>query len=227
MTDKPNKYLFDLNNFDDPNSSSLAQEEEEDLPVVYSEEELEAAKAAAFQEGKQQGLSESAASREQYVSQLIQKISTTMQQFTSGERQRSDVFEKEVVLVCHAAIEKALPLLAEKYGRDELAAFILETLQHHENSSNLVVYLNPEDLEDVKKMLNEGKATFIGDIDFEPNEAIGVNSCKISWKDGGAVKDMDALIQEICDKLRSPLAPEDENKQNETNNDAVVSDESK
>lgn len=215
MTDEPNKYLFDLYNFDNPNAKPAGVEEEEDLPVVYSEEELEAAKATAYNEGKEKALQESQESREQYISQVLKTLTNSFDVLMQEEKNRYQIFEQEAVLVCLAAIEAALPTLYDKYGAEELSKFILETLSSHENTLDIEIFLNPDEVNEIKDILTQKVPHLLNSLSITGLDDIHTNSCRINWKNGGAIKDSNALIQEICDKLRSPLAEEIEKTQNE------------
>ena len=60
LANENKKFLFNVHNFDVPDEDEL--EEDVYVPPTFSEEELAAAKARAYEDGKKAGLEESAAS---------------------------------------------------------------------------------------------------------------------------------------------------------------------
>ena len=68
-TRKAEKFFFDVNHFDDDFEEEI--EEEEPPPPVFSEDELTAAKDAAYRRGRQEALAEAEASREKQIATLI------------------------------------------------------------------------------------------------------------------------------------------------------------
>ena len=116
------KFFFDLHDFSDPNA---AEEIEEELPPpVFNEEQLEAARREAHALGRQAGLDEAAASREQLVANMLRNISESFSKLFASEHIREKQFEQESVKLALEMLEKLFPDLNEKIGQSEIKNMI-------------------------------------------------------------------------------------------------------
>ena len=115
-----NKFLFNLNNFDEPDD----QAPEEDQAPSYTEEELEAAKEAAYNQGKQAGVQEEKESREQQVAQLLGQITQTFQTLITAEGYREQRYEEESLRLLYSALRNLFPALNKRLGTKEIEDMI-------------------------------------------------------------------------------------------------------
>lgn len=229
MTDKPSKYLFDLYDFDAPGGYNahlqVAPEEVIDMPVVFTEEELsqqvEQARTEAFERGKKQASEQAQASTEKATLQVLQQVVVSCGTLVAQEQERRDLFEQEVVALFHATMQKALPQVYEQFGGEALQAFVVEVLHKHENQAPILIQLHPDNIQEIEKRIQQTPALAAMNVECVAHEGIQLGACKIDWQDGGAAINPQAFIEEICEKLRSPLAPTGEKEQNE----ASVADE--
>lgn len=203
VLDKDKKFKFDMHNFDEEEYVDPYQEEEEP-PPTFSEEDLEAAKAAAFAQGKQQGLDESKASRDQKIEQLLETISTQHTPFLEAENARERIYEIESVKLCYAVFKKLFPVYEEKHGEEELKRAISEILSKHQGKSKITIAVNPDATETIKEHI----ATISQDTIFDvtADESLDLMSCSLKWSDGGAVRHANKLAEEIFSSIEEALA---------------------
>lgn len=206
LQDKEKKFLFNMHNFDD-DFEEEAPEEEVPPPPVFSEQELEGAKKQAYAQGKKEGISETEQSETRQIGRTLEHLSSRVQTLFESESQRERTFEKEVIALTLEIFQKLFPIYNENAGFAELAQCISETLKKQEGQKNILIQVCPAELEGIKQHLSQMK--FLGrDYGFsvEGEESLSPGACKISWADGGALRDLQAVSGEIQSLMQQILA---------------------
>ncbi len=204
------KFFFDRHNFDDPN-----QPDEEDIPPppVFSEEELAAEKAKSYEEGKQAGLDQSAASREQQIAATLDVIAENFSTLFAAEHIRETIFERESLALARQMLEVILPDLNAKYGDQEILPVVEQVLQTANQKSEITIEV-PADFEtDLNAFLEQKWPDTETRPRYRlvPGEDIQPGQCRMSWEDGGAIRDPGALIHKIHAEIDA-LLPRTEEK---------------
>ena len=210
MGHKGEKFLFNQNIFDEPE----VEEEEIDIPPAptFSEEELETVRQTthdkAYAAGKKDGADAEKASRDEQVAQLLQKISHDTGLLFAAEEQRDKVFEEEAVRLALNIFEKLFPLYKQEKGFDELKTIISRILQKQEGQAQISIEVHPDNAEGIKKHI-ESLSQFGHDpqkYDIAGNDKLGHDAFYMRWKDGGAVRDLDLIANEITSLIKDTLA---------------------
>jgi len=200
------KFFFDLHNFDEPEEEIIEEEIEEEPPApTFSEEELETARAQSFYDGKQEGLKESANSREQYIAGTLDKIEQHFSKLFAQETYREKVFEEESVKLASAVLEKLFPVLNERFGREEIKDLILQTIQSQSGQGEVLIEVLPDDKDEIEKLLQKKwpdpemapKYKIVSKDDLEKG------SCRLIWADGGMVRDSLQIANMLQKELES------------------------
>ena len=201
------KFFFDQNVFDEEDVNDAELEEEEPPPPVFSEDELEAAKNAAFQKGHAQATLEEKNSREQHLATLLQTLTKDMSTLFAQEEAREKLYEREVVALTSSIFEKLFPVYASAHSFDELKSALGSVLQSHGQKQDVIVRVNPDYSEGVETFLQTLKQSD-PNIRFsvQSDETLQGTTCNLSWKDGGALHDNEALANEILGILQDGLA---------------------
>lgn len=201
------KFFFDLHNFDE--SSAQGEAEAPPPPPTFSQDELEAARMLAFEQGKQKGLNDANASREQKVAQLVQQIATQFATLFAGEQERESRYEEEVILLTLQSLSKVFPAMNERIGPFEAQQAIARILKTAADQSEITIRIHSDFTQDVEaiiapirdKDINPPSFHIIGDDTLDPGD------CRLSWSDGGAVRNAELLSSAITDALMN-LLPE-------------------
>ncbi|MFP4312682.1 MAG: hypothetical protein ACLFR0_00020 [Alphaproteobacteria bacterium] len=207
------KFLFNQHIFDEPEIEE--DEHEEPPPPTYSQEELETAKEEtyrrAYEQGKKDGLKESAASREQMVAQVLQKIGEDATALFVAETAREKIFEEESVKLALTIFQKLFPEQKTLHGFEELSACLTRILKKQENQSEIRIEAHPDTVEGVQNHIGTLSlpAQSQQRFDIIGNDSLDALAIKIYWKDGGAVKDISAIAEEIRTILHDTLAGTD------------------
>lgn len=201
------KFFFNMNNFDDDSIEDDGAQEEPPPPPIFNEAELEAAKKAAFEEGRAQAQQEAQDSRSQAVANALGQISNAAAQLFAAEDQREKLYEREAVALCLSVFQKLFPTFGEIHGFEEMKTQLERILQSHEGKGQISISVHPDYV--------EGIQAFMGKL-AEKNEAFAfqvsgddtlANGCvRLSWNDGGALRDTHGMAQQIEDALQELLA---------------------
>lgn len=199
------KFLFDLNSFDEPEVIDPA-----DLIPTFSEEQVEAARAEGFAEGKSEGTRLAVQSREQLTANTLRAISESFTMLFAAEYDREQVYEEESVRLTLKTLRKLFPVLNKRFGQDEIKDVILSILQTGARRAAITIEVSPDDAQSIEAML----AGHWTDAESAPRYRVLAQSnlnpgqCRLSWEDGGAVRDAEALADKVAHALADLLGPE-------------------
>lgn len=208
------KFMFDRHIFDEPDV-----EEEEDLPPpppTFSEEELEAARAMAYDKGRRDGLAEEKESQNTRAANLLETIVKSLPQIFAAESLREKTYEREAVALALAAFRTVFPFLESRHGLSEAESVIRAVLEDVEGRSEIAVDLHPDSVESIELHLKTvAERLEHVRITVRPDERLKPGDCRLSWKDGGAVRDSQALAEEIACRIEESLAGKPVTRHNE------------
>lgn len=195
------KFFFDINIFDEK------QEPDVPPPPTFSEQELAAEQQRSFSEGKRLGLKESTEAREQHIARVLESIAANVTTLFAAEAAREKSYEVESVRLCLAVFEKAFPLYLEKFGAEELKHHLEAVLKRHENQKQIQIHVAPDVAEGINAHLVKLRDKLPGlDFTVQPDETLTTGACRLSWADGGAVRNPALLAGEIESVLKDLLA---------------------
>ncbi len=208
------KPFFNSNVFGD--DYEVDEEEIEEIalpPPVFSEEELNAEKEKAFNKGKAEGVRETVESRDQLVAGLLSDLTQATRTLIGAENEREKRFEGEAVRLCLQIFEQLFPHYHTQQGFEEMQQALLSIIQSEEGTSQILIEVHPDYVSDIQGFIKSRAAELPRDCCYEVSGAASFNTSqfKLSWKDGGAVYDIDSLALRIRDTLHDVLAGTAEN----------------
>lgn len=203
---KTNKFLFDLNIFDEDFEEEVQEEDVPPPPPTFSEEELEAARREGYERGRKDALEESARSREQYVASQLEEITRKLPALFEAERQRERRYEDEAVIVATLAFRKTFPALNARHGLDEVLAVIRDTLRGLEGRKKIVIEVATDAADGVDERLADIASGMALDIEIRGAGDLSDGGCRLRWEDGGAVRDADSIARAIEDRIQTTLS---------------------
>jgi len=220
MSGSNNKFLFDLNKFDEPDEPEIEEVEIiEDLPPpppTFSEEELAAAKAAAHMQGKSEGIQEERAKREQELSDYMGKISESFGDILAKEMYREKQYEQESVKLALELLTHLSPILEEKLGRVILRDCVQKAVLAQSKQTEITIEVAKDFVQEIEQMVHR----LFDEGDQKPKirvkagkDAKGAEmshgACHITWKDGGMVRDPIKTAASIKENLEALLVDSD------------------
>lgn len=201
------KFYFNLHDFDEDAMAKKKLEEETPPPPTFSEEELEAAKAEAYQKGRLDGIDEERKSINQRAHDTIVAYQQGFNQLFNAENMRNQRFAEDCTALCFDALERVFPLLFEGTKNEEFKAFIQEHLQQHIKSSRIIIRVHPNLLEDVQGRMDEALANIPleGRWTLTEDPQVLEGQCQIQWENGGVIWHPVDLQHEILQFFKDHL----------------------
>lgn len=192
---KARRFFFDQNNFND----DFVPEPEIPPPPVFSEQELEAARKEAYQQGKNDGLAEAAASREKKIADLLQKVTQNFSMLFAAEQERARQYEAEAVYLGRAIFNRLFPALNERYGLEEVQKAISLVLEKQRSREEIIIDVPSDYVDPIQKLVDRAAVAgaMAGVCRVREDKALRPGDCRLRWNDGGASRDPAALAAEI------------------------------
>jgi flagellar assembly protein FliH len=231
------KFLFDCS-FDDEISGTsdktveiVKEEEPEELIPSFSEEELKIAKDEAFTKGKEQGIKETIAAREQSLLDMIGNLEMQFENLFKTQQETDKSNLKSAILVATSISRKIFPSLNKRGALEEVENLVTTIMKEILEEPKVSICIHP----DLEPLLIEHigsiskKASYRGEINIIASEDILLGDCKIEWKSGGAQRNTESLLLEIDEVIDRNLqeafkmvTSDDQNFENETTVDKEI-----
>lgn len=217
MTNKHEKFMFNMHNFDDPEEvEEIIEEEKPPPPPTFTQEELAAAKSSAFEEGKRAGLTEAQSSLEKQVLDVVNAIQQEIPPLFSNEDQREAQFQNDLIALFDSIMAQLLPSFMAQHGLEELKIAISNIFKDIHAQKNLIIYVHETVLEPVKKHLSEENTPQqTTQINVQSHSDLGIHECKMEWDNGGASFNLEDLAQKIVQEIQGKLAQPSSNSHDE------------
>lgn len=205
-TRKPQKFLFDMNCFDEGYVEEVIPEEPP--PPVFSGQELDAARKEGYERGRREALAEAQASREKHIADLVATIGKNFKTLFEAEAARESRFEREAVELARTIFSRLFPVLNERHGPNEAEEVIAAVLEGRKEAQEIIIEVHPDYSDSIAKRL-EGAAGALrsgAKISVSASESLGPGDCRMRWHDGGARRDATGIAEEIHRQLEQLLA---------------------
>ncbi len=202
---KGTPFFFDENVFDE---DGVRHEKEDTRPPKpeFTHDDLDAAKAIAFEEGRKAGLKDSDESKTKDILTLFQKIERDMSVLFAAENDRNKTYENESVHLSLKILEKIFPLYAKEIGLDELEKTLHATLQTATTPENILIELNNDIASLLEPKLKEMGVALHKNISIKPNSVIARLDCKITWPEGGILCNTTTIAEKTFAIMHQALA---------------------
>lgn len=198
------RFLFDTNNFDVPDVPEV-DPDAPPPPPVFSLEELGMTRDEGFNQGRLTGLEEAAASREQYIASQLERLAHDFKGVLLAEKMREKIYETEVLTLCEAIFARAFPALNRIHGMSEVLQIIRDVLVNQQDQSKLVIDVPQGELDEIKAQLEKVPEYDSAKVDLRETPDLHRGSCRISWQNGGALRDHTAIAERIAAEIAGEL----------------------
>ncbi|MGN0904664.1 MAG: FliH/SctL family protein [Alphaproteobacteria bacterium] len=184
----------------------ILQEPRKPPAPTFSQEEMEAAKAAAFQEGLAKGTAEGREGAWKEAMDSVEKQEAdTMERIAEELKKIRPVLEEtprtafvSAVRFAMAVCRKVAPALSEKEGLEEIRSLLEKNFHFLKEEPKITVRIHPDLAEAVKKNIAEivVKNSFPGKIAVVRDETLLPGDCRIEWKNGGLERKTEDVLNQ-------------------------------
>lgn len=205
MSSDSKKFFFDQHNFDDGAIDTTAKYQD-DLPPpppLFTEDELEAVKKQAFNEGKAQGLKDSEASQQAALLKNLEAVQRFAGQLMQAEDSRRAQYENEVVLLCDALFTALFPLYYEAQGQEELRQILQQTLDQQKPDQALELAVSTADFDIISDFVHGHPLH--ESIKIITRDQFHSGQVELNWAYGGTIVNIPHTTQEIRAILQQTL----------------------
>jgi|GEM_PF-1546007 len=181
-------------------------------PPTFSEEELQAAQAAAWQEGHQTGLADAQKQNEAHVLALLENLGAQI----SGMHVHQDLANERIAAeLTGFALEicrRILPTFIDSHGGDEVRALLGECLEKITPASRILITVSPDTATLLEPQMDAlaARSGFEGRMKLIADPTIGSSDIVAAW-DGGNLerleKDLWRSIEAVVDRTRAAAPP--------------------
>lgn len=172
---------------------------EEPPAPTFSEEELAAAKRAAFAEGKAAGIAEAESGIARRTEERLAALTERFGSLVNDINCKIAESHKEMLLASMTVVRKLFPRLSVSEGMNEAQAVVEDCLERLREEPRMVVRAADQDLDGLKDHLDSciQRSGFNGKLVFLADDRLTPGDIRVEWADGGAERDQGALWQEI------------------------------
>lgn len=176
---------------------------------TFSEEELAAARQAAFAEGRMAGLTEAEAAQAARVAAAVELLPPQLARIGEQIAAEADVRRRESLEAALTVVRKLFPQLARTHGLDEVHAVIEQSLERLRDEPRVVIRCADADLDALRERAEQARlrSGFEGKLVFLADERLESGDLRVEWADGGAERDHKRLWQEIDAIIARALTP--------------------
>jgi len=201
------KFLFDL----DFDAQATASEQPEE--PGFSQEELEAARQAAYAEGEAAGRAAARHEAEATIAALLEQAAGQLQTLAARTQTLHRGMEHSAAQIGHAVGTSLARRLMAAHPLAEIEAMLRECMSELREEPRLVVRTHESQVDNIREPMDRLKASagFGGDIVIIADDALTPDSCRLEWADGGAELNADDIRRAVDEAVERFLSMDTDN----------------
>lgn len=213
--------------------AEAAEPAEPEVPVIYTEDDLAAAKQDSYMEGHADGFREGHAeamdSLEQQLNDLLERLAPLVSELGEAQRNANERAQANMARIVQELMTKIMPVYIRKHGCDEALAVVSECLAELQDPGRLTIHLSEETADLLGDRLNKAaqRAGFEGQIRLLTDDELGPSDVRVDWGAGGAERQYETIksaIDEAIDRAVARIEAElNEDEAAEPSREAVMS----
>ena len=176
-----------------------AQQKEEEIAPVFTEEEMQKASEESYERGLQSGLEQAQKSMQSKMSASLSSIETTLGHIVEQQNEANKIIARETVDLAVAAVGKLLPQFAEDQGTAEIETFISDIMGRLLEEPKITIVVPEAVAPSIENHLTEqvGRIGFKGTLIVQGDEMLSPSDCRIRWGEGNAERTIEPILREI------------------------------
>lgn len=217
MTTQKSRFLFD-NIFDEEYQQKMRRaaeaarmaelEAEEHAPPTYSQEEVDEAKEASYQLGRQEGMSSAMAGIEQQVSVSLEGVLSKIDELNQTHRKWTSEIQRDAVRLSATIMRKLAPELIRGTELPQIEHVINQAFQFLTEQPKVMIRVAAEleaPLRD-KVQLMASRVGYEGEVVLVGDPELVATDCRVSWAAGAVERALDETWSEIDEMIERTLS---------------------
>lgn len=203
-------FLFDLDFGAPENQADDTPEVEEEPPApTFSEEELQAAKQDGYNTGHADGIHEAIAGFEHRIAESLDVATAAFSRLAAAQAEANEQIALDGLRLAATVVEKMMPELVRRHGVEEIESAVADVLENIIDEPSVTVTVHEDLMEPMAERLRVvGKNVGLGDrLLVIGDPTLGLSDCRVSWGEGGAERNADAIWSRVDETLDRNLTP--------------------
>jgi flagellar assembly protein FliH len=194
--------------------------EPETPPMIYTEGDLEAARAESYQSGYDAGVqagqrqgreaaeTEASQAARAALSQVAQGLNQLFEGLDDTEARR----ERQALEIAMTIARRLFPALERRHGMAEVESLISRTMERLRETPRVVVRAHPDTvaLLDERREALAAETGYEGRLKLVSDSQMGATDVSVTWSDGSAARDTAGVWAEVDAAIRNALEGVDE-----------------
>jgi flagellar assembly protein FliH len=168
---------------------------------VFSADELAAAREAAWREGHEAGLLEAAAADAASTKDAIAQIATQLRAESEAAMMQSEQQAESIARLLLESLAATFPALSAHYGNLEARAIVRSVLPALTQEPMITIRAHSDTTAAISREIGQMDPDLRARIETVIAEAMPPGDVRITWRNGSAARDVDALWQQVADVL--------------------------
>jgi flagellar assembly protein FliH len=195
----------------DIRSEEAADPEEEAAPT-FSEDELETAKNEAYQMGHTAGFKESNDGFEHRIAESLDVATGSFSRLAAAQAKANENMVLDGLKLSAKLVQTMMPKMIERHGATEIEAAVTQALQEIIEEPSVTVTVHSDLAEKMADRLQAiaQQSGLGGKLSVTEDDSMGLSDCRVSWGEGGAERNADAVWAQAEEALERNLPPNEE-----------------
>ena len=193
---------FFAEDFDAQGAPENAPAEQTAAPV-FTDVEMEAARAVAWQEGHAAGRNEAEQALEREQQRLLGVMAEELARTRAEHLAQSEAAAGELTRLLLGALGAMMPAFCARHGAGEIQAIVAEILPPLVNEAHVRVQAPPEQIAALRQSIARLDPDLVRAVRVVPAPQMGPSDIAIRWQQGEAVRD----AARIWNNIAAILAP--------------------
>ncbi len=171
------------------------------IEPVFSAGELEAAREAAWREGHAAGLSEAAAADAASTKEAMAQIAAQLRAESGAALLQAEQQAESIARLLLTSLAATFPALSARYGDGEARAIVRSVLPALAQEPTITVRAHSDTTAAISREIRQLDPDLRARVETVTAEAMRPGDVRITWRNGSAVRSVDALWQQVADVL--------------------------
>lgn len=211
-----NRFLFDTEFGSESASRKAAAKPVEREEAVFTESDVAALKAEAFENGLREGQGRSLEGIETAIAGTMGTISHQLKQLLDTHDAKINTLKQEAASLALVLASKLAPALIELAPDMEVRKLIEECLADLHDEPRIVIRANDDICQRIAEKIDDitSRAGFQGNIILLPDDEAAAGDCRVEWADGGTerrLSDIQHRLDEVISRFIRSAGPRQKN----------------